>query len=400
MRVFAIFALTIVAVSMAFAQSGKQIVTMGGNATLPFSPAVKAGGLIYVAGTLGTDAKGAIARGDIKTQTKQTLDNIGATLKAGGSSIANATSVLVYLRNAGDFAAMNEVYAGYWPKDPPARTTVVVTQPLANADGLIEISMVAVPDGGERIVVHPSDWIRSPNPYSYGIRTGNTLFLSGLVSRNGKDNTTVKGDVTAQTRTVLDNGAAILKEAGMSYADVVSARVFLTDDTTFQAMNTIYRTYVPAMPPARATVKAGLTSPDYVVEITMIAVKDAGRKAITTPNADGSAGTPNANLSSVIQVGNRLYLAGITGNTATNKGDVKAQTQEVLARAGRTLKAAGFDWSNVVDGIVYLPDMSKFQDMNAAYREVFTKDFPARATVGTGLMGTDAAVEIMFTAVK
>jgi 2-iminobutanoate/2-iminopropanoate deaminase len=132
----------------------------------------------------------------------------------------------------------------------------------------------------------------------------------------------------------------------------------------------------------------------------MVAVKDAGRKAITTPNADGSAGTPNANLSSAIQVGRRLYVAGITGNTATNKGDVKAQASEVLARVGRTLKAAGFDWSHVVDGIVYLPDMTKFPDMNTSYREVFSKDFPARATVGTGLMGADAAVEIMFVAVK
>ena len=400
MRLFGIFALTIAAVSMAFAQSGKQIVTLGGNPTLPFSPAVKAGGLIYVAGTLGADAKGAIAKGDIKAQTKQTLDNISATLKAGGSSIANATSVLIYLRNAADFAAMNGVYSTYWPKDPPARATVVVSQPLANADGLIEISMIAVPNGVERVVVHPGDWSRSPSPYSYGIKTGNTLFLSGLVSRNGKNNTNVKGDVAAQTKTVLDNGAAVLKAAGMSYADVVSARVFLTDDSTFQAMNTAYRSYFPSSPPARATVKAGLTSPDYVVEIAMVAVKEAGRKAITTPAADGTAGTPNPNLSSAIQVGNRLYVAGLTGNTATNKGNVKAQTAEVLARAGRTLKAAGFDWSHVVDGVVYLPDMSKFQDMNAAYREVFTKDFPARATVGTGLMGADAAVEIMFTAVK
>ena len=323
-----------------------------------------------------------------------------ATLTTAGSSLANVASVMIYLRSAADFAAMNKVYTTYWPKDPPTRTTVVVTQPLANADGLIEISMVAVPNGGERIVVHPSDWIKSPNPYSYGIRTGNTLFLSGLVSRNGKDNSTIKGDITAQTKMVLDNGAAILKAADMSYADVVSSRIFLTDEAAFQAMNTAYRTYFPTMPPARATVKSGLSSPDYLVEITMVAVKDASRKAITTPNADGTAGTANPNLSSAIQVGNRVYVAGITGNTAANKGDVKAQTAEVLARVGRTLKAAGFDWPNVVDGVVYLPDMSKFQDMNAAYREVFTKDFPARATIGTGLMGADAAVEIMFTAVK
>jgi len=398
MRLFTVLALTVAAVAMAVAQ--KQIITTGGNSTLPFSPAVKADGLIYVAGTLGTDASGAIAKGDIKAQTKQTLDNISATLKAGGSSIANAASVLVYLRSASDFAAMNEVYSTYWQKDPPARTTVVVPQPLANADGLIEISMVAVPTGGERAVIHPADWIKSPNPYSYGIKSGNTLFLSGLISRNGKDNTTVKGDVPTQTKVVLDNGAAILKQAGMSFADVVAARIYLTDDTQFQAMNTAYRTYFTSSPPARATVKAGLTGPDYLVEITMVAVKDAGRKAITTPNADGTPGTANPNLSAAIQTGKRLYIAGLTGNTPANKGDVKAQTKEVLARAERTLKAAGFDWSHVVDGVVYLTDMGKFQDMNASYREIFSKDFPARATVGTGLMGADANVEIMFTAVK
>jgi 2-iminobutanoate/2-iminopropanoate deaminase len=401
MRLFILLALAVATVSMTFAQSSsKQIITTGGNSTLPFSPAVKADGLIYVAGMLGSDAKGVIAKGDVKAQTRQTLENIGATLKAGGSSLANAASVLVYLRNASDFAAMNEVYSTYWQKDPPARTTVVVTQPLANSDGLIEISMVAVPTGGERIVIHPSDWIRSPSPYSYGIKSGNTLFLAGLVSRNGKDNTTVKGDVPTQTKTVLDNGAAILKEAGMSFADVVASRIYLTDDTQFQAMNAAYRTYFPANPPARATVKAGLTSPDYLVEITMVAVKDPSRKAITTPNADGTPGRPNPNLSSAIQVGRRLYLAGLLGNTDANKGDVKAQTKELLARVERTLKAAGYDWSHVVDGVVYLTDMSRFQDMNAGYREIFSKDFPARATVGTGLMGADGLVEIMFTAVK
>ena len=143
MRLFTVLALAFAAVTMTFAQpSSKQIITTGGNSTLPFSPAVKADGLIYVAGMLGNNASGVIAKGDVKAQTKQTLENISATLKAGGSSLANAASVLVYLRNASDFAAMNEVYSTHWTKDPPARTTVVVTQPLANPDGLVEISIV------------------------------------------------------------------------------------------------------------------------------------------------------------------------------------------------------------------------------------------------------------------
>jgi len=398
MRTAVFFAALTAMTAMTHAQSSRQII--GPDATRPFSSAVKAGGLIYVAGTIGPAAGGALAK-DIKGQTKQTLDNISATLKSAGSSLANAAAVMIYLRNAADFAAMNEVYATYWPKDPPTRTTVVVTQPLAQADGLIEISMVAVPDGTERAAVHPKDWIKSPNPYSYGIKSGNTLFLSGLVSRNGKDNTTVKGDAAAQTKTILDNGRMILEAAGMSFADVVSSRIFLTDDTTFQAMNAAYRPYFTASSmPARATVKTALTSADYGVEITMVAVKDASRKAITTPNADGTPGTANPNLSSAIQVGNRLYLSGTLGNTADNKGDAKAQAAETLTRISRTLKAAGFEWSNVVDGVVYLPDMTKYQDMNASYRAALVKDFPARATVGTGLMGADAMVEIMMTAVK
>jgi reactive intermediate/imine deaminase len=399
MRVSTILTVLPMVATMAFAQgSSKQVIP--GSGALPFSAAVKADGLVYVSGTLGTTAGNSLADGGIKAQTQQALDNIAATLKTAGSSLSNAASVIVYLRSAADFAAMNEVYRTNWPKDPPARTTVVVTAPLALPDALIEVSMVAVPAGGERVVIHPSDWIASPNPYSYGIKSGNTLFMSGLVSRNGKDNTAVSGDMTAQTRTVLDNGAAILRAAGMSAADVVSARVFLADPARFQDMNAVYRTYFPHDPPARATVHAGLTSPDYLVEITMVAVKDAKRTAITTPNADGSAGTPSPVLSSAIRVGNRLYLAGMLGTTAGNKGDVQAQTAEALARIGRTLNAAGFDWSNIVDGIVYLPDMSRFTEMNAAYRETFAKDFPARATVGAGLMGADGQVEIMFTAAK
>jgi 2-iminobutanoate/2-iminopropanoate deaminase len=221
-----------------------------------------------------------------------------------------------------------------------------------------------------------------------------------LIARNGKDNTPIKGDMTTQTKAVLDNGAAVLKAAGFSYSDVVASRIYITDQAAFQDMNKVYQTYFPTDPPARATVKADLTSPDYIVEITMVAVKASNRSAATTPNADGTPGTKNANLSSAIRAGNRLYVSGILGNTAANKGDIKAQAAESLARIGRTLKAAGYDWKDVVDGVVYLPDLTKFNDMNTSYREAFGKDFPARATVGAGLMGADAAVEIMLTAAK
>ena len=101
--------------------------------------------------------------------------------------------------------------------------------------------MIAVPDGAERTVVHPAGWQPSPNPYSYAIRTGDTLFLSGLISRRRPRQPYVPGDVAAQTRVVLDNAGELLAAAGMTHANVVSARVFLPDGATFEQMNGEYR---------------------------------------------------------------------------------------------------------------------------------------------------------------
>jgi reactive intermediate/imine deaminase len=368
---------------------GRQIVVPGGG-TLPFSLAVRADGLIYIAGTLAQE-------GDIKAQTKSVLDSMGQTLQKAGSSLANVVSVHVYLKNAGDFAAMNEVYRTYWPKDPPVRTTIAAD--LVRPAALVEMSMVAIPNGSERVVIHPSDWMKSPNPYSYGIRSGDTLFLAGLVSRNGKDNSVVEGDMSTQTKTTLDNAGQILKAAGMSFDNVVSSRVYITDQTKFQEMNKAYQTYFPKDPPARATVVAPLMGQQYQVEITLTASR-LPKQAFTTPAADGTPGKPNPNLSSAIKAGNRLYVSGILGNTPQNKGNAEAQTTELLARVGRTLKATGFDWTDVVDGIVYITDVANFDAINKAYRTIFTKDFPARATVRTGLVNADGLVEIMFVAAK
>ena len=383
---FAALLVTIVAVG-ATVQGQRQV--FPGAAQLPFSAATRADGLIYVAGTLAQ-------QGDIKAQTKTVLDNMGQTLAKAGSSLANVAAVHVYVKNPADVAGMTDVWRTYWPKDAPARTTIIAD--LVQPGALVEMSMVAVPTGGERVAVAPEGWTTA-NPYSYAIRSGNTLFLSGMISRGTKDNTPIEGDMAAQTRTVMASAGELLKAAGFAMSDVVASRVYITDGAKFQEMNGAYRESFPKDPPARATVIAGLPGAPYQVEITLTAVKGP-RQAITTPAADGTPGKPSPNLSSAIKVGNRLYLSGLLGNTADNKGDVEAQTRELMARVGRTLTAGGFGWNDVVDGIVYITDLGFFNGMNAGYRTIFTKDFPARATVKTGLVGADGLVEIMFVASK
>jgi reactive intermediate/imine deaminase len=370
----------------------KEIITTAPAPVGPYSAATKAGGFIYIAGTLAQDANGAlVGQGDVAAQTRRIVERMREVLKASGSSLEQVVAVTVYLKSAGDFAAMNEAYKTFWPVNPPTRTTVICD--LVLPDALVEMSMIAVPAGAERVVIHPEGWMKSPNPYSYAIRSGDTVFLSGLISRNGRDNTVVPGDVTAQTKTVLDNAGELLKAAGMTHANVVSARVYLPDTAGFQQMNDVYRSYFPSAPPARATVKAGLTSSQYVVEITLVA-SAAKREVI----GDGRPANPN--LSAAIRAGNRVYLSGMLGNTPETKGDVAAQTRETLARIRRALEAAGCTPADVVDAIVYLTDVQNFAAMNGVYREFFQKDFPARATVQSGLVAPDGLVEIMFTAVK
>ena len=360
-----------------------------GTGNLPFSAAAKGDGLIYVAGTI-------VAQGDIKAQTKGVLDSISQTLTKAGSSLSQVASANVYLKNAADAAAMTEVWRETFPKNPPARTTVVSDFVVPGA--LIEISAVAIPTGGERVAITPAGW-SAANPYSYAIKSGDFLFMSGLVSRGTKDNVPVEGDMTTQMNTIMANAAELLKAAGFGLEHVVANRVYITDGTKFGEMNKAYVPHFPKEPPARATVIVGLPGPQYQVEITMTANRRP-KQVFATPNADGTPGRPSATLSSAVKVGNTVYLAGLLGNNADNKGNMEAQTKEALARVGRTLTAAGFGWGDLVDGMVYITDLAGFDAMNAGYRSVLSKDFPARATVKTGLVGADGLVEIMFIAAK
>jgi enamine deaminase RidA (YjgF/YER057c/UK114 family) len=372
--------------------SARQAINVGKPPAGPYSHAVVGGDLVYLAGVVAEDDnRQVIGKGDIAAQTREVIDRMRTRLEAAGSSLPQVVCVTVYLTSASDFAAMNAVYRTYWPSDPPTRTTVITDLVLPGA--LIEISMIAALNGGERTVIHPPEWQTSPNPYSYAIRTGETLFMSGLIARKGRDNAFVTGGVPEQTRVVFDNAGELLQAAGLTHADIVSARVFLPDGSTFNSMNAEYRKYFSSSPPARATVVAGLAGPQAQVEMTFVATSSPKEAIEPDPNR-------NPNLSAAIASGRRVYLSGMLGNRPDNNGDPAAQTTETLVRIRRTLEAAGCSPADVVDSLVYLPDLADYSAMNDAYRAFFTDGFPARATVASGLFAPDGLVEIMMTAVK
>lgn len=122
----------------------------GPRTGLPYSQAVRCGDLVFVAGQVAIDpATGQVVEGGVKAQTCRVLDNVQAILGAAGTSLEHAVETTCFLHDVADFPAFNEAYRAYFPKDPPARTTVQAGLPRAGL--LVEIRVVAaMPDGGRR----------------------------------------------------------------------------------------------------------------------------------------------------------------------------------------------------------------------------------------------------------
>lgn len=336
--------------------------------------------LLFVPATAAPDAGT-----DVTKQTAAALARIDEKLRAERSSLADAVVITVYLRNASDFAAMNDGYRPAWKAAPPTRTTLI-TEPMTPG-AQVEIAAFAVRAGADRRAVHPAAWMASPNPYSYAIRTGDLLFLSGLVPRNGKDNSAVAGDVATQTRAVMDNARELLDTAGLSFAHVVSARAFLPDLNDFAEFNRVYREYAGAPRPARATVGVNLTTTAYHVEVTFVA-SAAARQAIEI------ADPPSPNLSAAIKSGSALFISGLLAEADALKGDAAAQTRDITRKIDVILGKAGLAKRDVRDLLVYVTDEEAGKAAVAECRATFGAA-PAITPVHVGLAAAGARVEIM-----
>ena len=367
----------------------RQVVKVPGIDSTHASPAVVAGGLVFVSALAPLGPDGKVVASDVQAQTKRVIERVSDVLAAAGSSLAQAVSMHVYLRSSGDFEVMNGVYREAFAVSPPVRATVVTDLPPGV---LIMMSAIAVPNGAPRETMHPAGWMKSPRPYSYIVKAAGLVFLSGLVSRRGTDDQVVPGPMAVQTTTVLDNAGVLLKTAGLTYADVVSARVFLTDDSYFEAMNDQYRRYFTTNPPARATAVTGLMGNDSSVEISLIA-SASGKQVV------GPAVSPSLPLSTAVRAGDFLFLSGVLGNTEANAGNVTAQAQETFTRIRRTLDDLGLSFSHVVDNLVYVTDLWQQKPVDELSRTIFPEDPPARTVVGAKLVTRSGLIEMMMTAV-
>ena len=108
----------------------------------PYSPAIRAGQLLFVSGQIALDpATGQMIGGDVAAQTRRVMDNLGGLLKAAGLSFSDVVRTTIFLADMGDFAAVNEIYGTYFTPPAPARATVQAAR--LPKDARVEIDAIA-----------------------------------------------------------------------------------------------------------------------------------------------------------------------------------------------------------------------------------------------------------------
>jgi enamine deaminase RidA (YjgF/YER057c/UK114 family) len=391
-----------------------------------YTPATRAGDLVFAAGHLASDFEQGVApeaRIDpafpyygsaIKKQTRYALENLKKTFEAAGTSLSHVVKAQVFLTDLAHFSGFDEVWREFFPTPPP-RTTIG-TSGLLVPGCLVEIDLTAtMPRSAARVV--QSSGPRPLANYSEAVVAGDLVFAAGQLASDFKTGVPREArvdpafpyygsDVKRQTRYILENLARTFAAAGTSIDRVVKAQVFHTDLNNFFAFDEVWREFFPTPPPRTTIGTTGLLVKDTLVEIDLIAALPSARlEAISVPDVP----RPLAHYTPATRVGDLVFAAGQIASDYTTGvprearvdpafpfygSDVKRQTRYVLANLAKTLKAAGTSLDQVVKAQVFHLDLANFAGFDEAWREFFPTP-PPRTSVGTtGLLVPGTLVEI------
>jgi enamine deaminase RidA (YjgF/YER057c/UK114 family) len=354
-----------------------------GNAA--YSPGLLANGTLYVSG------QGSPSPGDFGGQAAQALSKVQSVLRAAGMDFGNVVWINIYLTDAHNTAALEDVYWKMIGASPPARTVLTVA---ALPEGeMVEINCIAVADTSHRKAIWPSGWPQGPHMDPPAIQAGELLYLS---AQGGNP----KSDFSTETKQALDNVSTVLKAAGMSMKNVLWVNPYMSVSGQYDVMGKVYSTYFEfGNTPGRGTIQVvGLPRGEHVV-FSCIAGADLNkRKAVRPRNMP-----PSKTASPGILYGDTLYLSAKDG-FIPGQGMVTPLFDLQLRQSMRNLldglEEVDMDFSNVVFSTVYLREMKDNDQMDQLYSKFFKRPYPARTTLQQNLeTDEEAAEQISFIAV-
>jgi 2-iminobutanoate/2-iminopropanoate deaminase len=129
-------------------------------------------------------------------------------------------------------------------------------------------------------IISTSDAPAALGPYSQAVRVGSTVYCAGQIPLDPNTGQIVSGEISEQTRRVLENISAVLKAEGLSFENIAKTTIFLTDLADFQRVNEVYATYFKQAPPARSTVQVPALPKGARIEIEAIAVASDSERTV------------------------------------------------------------------------------------------------------------------------
>ena len=312
----------------------------------PYSPGLLAGGMMYVSGQGARDAANKLPP-TVDAQIRQCLDNVKGVLAGGKLTLENVVSANVYLTDIKNYDTLNKIWAEYFPKNPPTRTVIGVTQMPAGTP--VEVAVTAVTDlRRKKIVTLPN--AKVTEPISAAINIGDRVFLSGGL---GRDLTgSVPKATSAQVKLVVDAAEAALKSQGLEMRNMVYTNIYVDPAMPLNELAQVLDDAIPDET-ARTIIQTNALPFGAHIQITGIASKDHKRMG-------GHCAT----------VAETLYCSGRVGTT-----------RHVLETLKEDLQVGGVGMDHAVAANVYLDDIGDFNGMNAAYGTFFGKFPPTRTTV-------------------
>jgi reactive intermediate/imine deaminase len=356
-------------------QSSSPQSTSSGDALGPAS--VDAGDYVYVSGQGPRRADGSIAT-NFPDQVRQTLDNVKRVVGAAGLSMDHVVYVQVYLEDTNRYRELNEVFAEYFPNEPPARAVLGVAR-LPEAG--VQINAVAVRDlKGKHSVAAPGT---PPNKaYSAGMLTYDRLFVSTMPGSE-PSNGNVPQDPAAQVNLALDRMKSVLEAAGLTMGHMVFVNPYLTSELPMRTMNQLYaKRFEFGNTPGRATIEVSSLPEGAHIAYTGVAVRDLSqRKAIRPKNMP-----PSPTASPCVFAGETLYCSAKSGFIPGQNGGVYAastadQTRQTMRNLLDNLEEANMNYDQVVSTTIYLDDLSETPIFGKVYKKYFSAGLPAQTTL-------------------
>jgi reactive intermediate/imine deaminase len=340
-----------------------------------YSPAVDAGGYVYISAQGPRTAEGTLPA-TFPAQVHQALDNLKAIVESVGLTMDHIVYTQVYLEDIGKYDEMNSAFAEYFSKTPPARAVLGVARV---PDPPLEINAVAVRNLADRRAIYPPSYNHNDSA-SPGILTHDRLFISSM---SGSDPLSgkVPDDPAAQVDLALDRMQAVLKAAGLDLANMVFVNPYMTAEIPGRVMNQHYaKRFEFGNTPARATIEVTSLPGGAHIEYTGVAVRDLSqRKAVRPKNMP-----PSPTASPCVFAGDTLYCSAKDGFIPGPHGGIYATTtQHQLRQSMRNqldnLEEAGMNFNQVVSTTVYLDNLSDLPAFDEVYAQYFGPVMPARS---------------------